>query len=156
VTGQPLIRPARDDEGERLREIARASKGYWGYDPERIREWTESLDLSPTGLREKEFFVADVAGRPVAWGALAHRGEVCWLDDLWTEPAWIGQGLGTKLFQHAVTRGRELGATRMEWEAEPHSVGFYEKMGGRYLRDSDPGVWGRVNPVMGIALPPPA
>ena len=42
-------------------------------------------------------------------------------------------------------------ATRLELEAEPHAVGFYEKMGARYLRDSEPGAWGRVNPVMGIA-----
>jgi GNAT superfamily N-acetyltransferase len=147
-----VIRPARHDEGERLREIARASKAHWGYEAERVRQWTASLDLSPAGLREKEFFVAEVAGRAVGWLALIDRGEVCWLDDLWIEPQWIGQGIGTKLFQHAVEHALDLGATRMELEAEPHSVGFYEKMGGRYLRGSDPGVWGRVNPVMGIEL----
>ena len=27
---------------------------------------------------------------------------------------------------------------RMEWEAEPNALGFYERMGGRYLRDSEP------------------
>ena len=33
---------------------------------------------------------------------------------------------------------------RMEWEAEPNALGFYERMGGRYLRDSDPrSKWGR-------------
>jgi hypothetical protein len=40
----------------------------------------------------------------------------------------------------------------MEWEAEPNALGFYEQMGGRHLRDSEPGVWGRVNAVMGIDL----
>jgi hypothetical protein len=38
----------------------------------------------------------------------------------------------------------------MEWEAERHSVGFYEKMGGRYVRDSAPGVWGRVSRVRAV------
>jgi hypothetical protein len=42
----------------------------------------------------------------------------------------------------------------MEWEAEPNALGFYERMGGRYLRDSEPSAWGRLIPVMGVDLPP--
>ena len=91
-------------------------------------------------------------GGVVGWSALIATGEVCWLDDLWIEPQWIGKGVGTRLFQHAAERGRQLGAGRMEWEAERHALGFYEKMGGRYLRDSEPGVWGRVSPVFGVEL----
>jgi GNAT superfamily N-acetyltransferase len=147
-----LIRAAHAREGERLREIARASKGHWGYAEELVRQWTDGLDLSPAGLRKKEFYVAEIDGRVVGWSALLDRGDICWLDDLWVEPDWIGLGVGTKLFNWAAARGRELGAARMEWEAERHALGFYEKMGGRYLRDSEPGVWGRVSPIMGIAL----
>jgi GNAT superfamily N-acetyltransferase len=104
-------------------------------------------------LREKEFFVAEVAGEAVGWAAIIPRGEICWLDDLWISPEWMGRGLGTMLFQRAAARGRELGAFRIEWEAEPHAIGFYERMGGRYLRDSEPGTWGRVNAVMCLDLP---
>jgi hypothetical protein len=49
-------------------------------------------------------------------------------------------------------KARELGAVRLEWEAEPNAVGFYEKLGGRYLRDSEASEWGRVLPVMGVSL----
>jgi hypothetical protein len=38
-----------------------------------------------------------------------------------------------------------------EW-AEPNAIGFYEKLGARYLRDSEPSEWGRVLPVMGVSL----
>jgi GNAT superfamily N-acetyltransferase len=153
------LRRARPDEGERLREIAGAAKGYWGYDPDRVRQWAATLDLSAAGLRQKEFRVAVVEGRPVGWSALILKGDVCWLDDLWIEPEWIGKGLGRRLFEQAAERGRQLGASRMEWEAERHALGFYEKLGGRYLRDSEPGVWGRVSSIMGVELgsggPPP-
>jgi GNAT superfamily N-acetyltransferase len=88
----------------------------------------------------------------VGWAALIPRGDVCWLDDLWIEPEWIGKGLGTRLFVHAAERGKQFGAQRMEWEAEPHALGFYERMGGRYLRESEPGVWGRTLAVMGVDL----
>ena len=149
---QVRIRPARGAESERLREIARSSKGYWGYEPERVADWVAGLDLSPEGLLKKEFYVADAAGRVVGWSALIPKGEVCWFDDLWIEPEWIGKGVGTKMFRHAVARGRELGSSRIELEAERHAIGFYEKMGMRYVRDSEPGVWGRISPIMAVEI----
>jgi GNAT superfamily N-acetyltransferase len=147
-----LIRSAHLHEGERLREIAIASKSHWGYDFDRVRRWAASGDFTPEGLRGKEVYVADVDGEAVGWAALIPKGEVVWLDDLWIKPEWIGKGIGTRLFQHAAERGRRLGAIRMEWEAERHAMGFYEKMGGRYLRDSELGVWGRVSAVLGVDL----
>jgi GNAT superfamily N-acetyltransferase len=146
------IRHARPHEGERLREIAVAAKGHWGYDSERVLEWAAMGDFSPGGLRENEVFVAEVEGRAVAWAALILRGDLVWLDDLWVEPQWIGKGVGSLLFRHAARRAAELGGKRMEWEAEPNAVGFYERLGGRYLRDSEPTSWGRAIPVMGVDL----
>jgi GNAT superfamily N-acetyltransferase len=146
------IRAARLDEGERLREIAEAAKGHWGYDPEVVRRWAAEGDFSAEGLRRKEFYVAEADERAVAWTALIPKGEVLWLDDMWVDPPWIGKGVGSLLFEHAVARAKELGATRMEWEAEPNAVGFYERMGGRHLRSSEPTEFGRVLPVMGIEV----
>jgi GNAT superfamily N-acetyltransferase len=146
------IRAARPDEGERLRKIAIASKAHWGYDLDFVRRWAAGGDFSADGLRGKDVQVAEVDGRLVAWAALIARGDVIWLDDLWVEPGWIGKGVGSRLFGWAVERGRSLGGARLEWQAEPNSVGFYEKLGGRYLRDGEPTSWGRVLPVMGLEL----
>jgi GNAT superfamily N-acetyltransferase len=146
------IRAARPDEGERLCEIATASKAHWGYDPDFVRRWAARGDFSANGLREKEVHVAEADGRLIAWAALIPRGDLIWLDDLWVEPEWIGKGVGSVLFRWAVERGRALGAKRLEWQAEPDSVGFYEKLGGHYLRDGEPTSWGRVLPVMGVDL----
>jgi GNAT superfamily N-acetyltransferase len=149
---QVHIRPARPDEGDRLRELASASKGHWGYEPEQIRRWVEGGDFSPAGLRGKLVFVADANGDAVAWAAVIPKGEVMWLEDMWVDPPWIGKGLGSLLFDHALALAREHGARSMEWEAEPHAVGFYQRVGGRHLRDSEPTEFGRVVPVMGIAV----
>jgi GNAT superfamily N-acetyltransferase len=146
------IRPLLFDEGERLREIAIAAKSYWGYDLDRVREWAAMGDFTEAGLRRKDFYVAAVADGAVGWAAAIGQGDVWWLDDLWIEPAWMGKGIGSRLFRHAAERGRRVGAVRMEWEAEPNALGFYERMGGRYLRDSEPGAWGRVLAVMGVEL----
>ena len=148
------IRRARPDEGKLLREIAIASKGYWGYDIEVVRDWAASGDFTAEGLTRRAAHVAEVNGRVVGWAALIPRGDVCWLDDLWIEPSSIGTGIGSRLFQHAARVAEKLGASRMEWEAEPNALGFYERMGGRYLRDSEPSEWGRVLKVMGVDLVP--
>jgi GNAT superfamily N-acetyltransferase len=146
------IRPVVPDEGERLREIAIAAKGYWGYDRDRVTDWAATGDLSPAALRQKDFYLAAVKGRVVGWAAAIGKGDVWWLDDLWIEPEWMGKDIGSRLFRHMAERGRRAGRVRMEWEAEPNALGFYEKMGGRYLRNSEPGVWGRVNAIMGLDL----
>jgi GNAT superfamily N-acetyltransferase len=148
------IRRADPNEGERLRAIAIASKSHWGYDLGRVREWAAMGDFSPEGIRAKEVYAAEADGKIVAWGALIPRGEVCWLDDLWVDPEWIQIGVGSRLFRFVAEHGRQLGGSRMEWEAEPNAVGFYERMGGRYLRDGETSAWGRVLPVMGIELEP--
>lgn len=146
------IRPAEHGEVERLREIAIAAKSYWGYDPDRVREWAALGDFSPAGLLEKHVYVAAVRDAPVGWAAAISRTDVWWLDDLWILPDWMGKGIGRRLFSHTAEQGRAAGAHRMEWEAEPNALGFYERMGSHYLRDSEPSVWGRVNAIMGIDL----
>jgi GNAT superfamily N-acetyltransferase len=146
------IRAADPLDGERLREIAAAGKGQWGYDADWVREWTAQGDFSPAALRAGGVFVAETDGRVVAFAGLVLRGDVCILGDLWVEPASMGRGIGSQLFRFAVDRARELGAARLEWDAEPHAVGFYERMGGVRLRDNPPNEWGRVIPVMGLEL----
>lgn len=153
--GGPLfvrIREPWSDEGDRLREIAVAAKGHWGYDRERVREWAERGAFTPAELRRKQVLVADVGGTSVGWASLADKGGIVWLDDLWVDPPWMRKGIGAQLFRHALALGSRMGARRMEWEAEPNAIGFYEKFGGRYLRDSEPGVWGRIVPIMGADI----
>jgi GNAT superfamily N-acetyltransferase len=146
------IRPAQPNEGEALRAIASAAKSHWGYDEDRVRRWAAGCDFSPEALAARAVLVADLGGHPIGFAALTPQGELCVLDDLWIDPPWIGRGIGTRLFQAAAERARDLGGERLEWEAEPNAVGFYERMGGRYLRESEPTEFGRRIPVMGLDL----
>jgi GNAT superfamily N-acetyltransferase len=146
------IRPARADEGERLRAIALAAKAHWGYDEDWVRGWAAQGDFSPEALAARPVLVAELGGHALGFASLIPRGEVCVLDDLWIDPDWMGHGIGTRLFEACTERALDLGAKRLEWEAEPNAVGFYEKLGGRYLRDSPPTELGRVIPVMGLEL----
>lgn len=145
------IRRPQSDEPERLREIMIASKAHWGYDRDWVVAWV-ARDFSGDALARNETFVADAAGTAVGWAMLVPRGEVGWLEDMWIEPAWIGRGIGTQLFERVASRARELGARRLEWEAEPNATGFYERMGGRHIRDSETNEWGRTLSIMGCDL----
>ena len=139
----------RAGDEERLPEIAADAKGHWGYDPDRVREWATSIRFSAA---RQEIYVAEGAGAAIAWASVEPKGDVVWLADMWVEPPWIGKRVGSLLFRICADRARELGGARMEWEAEPNSVGFYENVGGRYLRSGEPSEWGRVLPVMGVDL----
>jgi GNAT superfamily N-acetyltransferase len=147
-----VIRPARADEGARLKEIAIAAKRFWGYELDRVREWADQGDFTPERLGETIVFVADSGGRAIGWTSLIPKDEVGWLEDLWIEPDWIGKGVGSLLFRRAANHAKTLGARRLEWEAEPNAIGFYEKMGGTYVRESEQTEWGRYLSVMGVEL----
>ena len=146
-----MIRRGSAAEGGRLKEIAIASKGHWGYEPERVRDWADRGDFGRETLERLALFVAEAEGRTIAWASVESREQAAWLADLWVEPAWIGKGVGTLLFRRAAEHARTSGAHVLEWEAEPNALGFYEKMGARRLRDST-SEWGRTLSVMGVDL----
>ena len=143
------IRRAGPDDHERLRELTFASKAHWGYDRDLVRGWTDGLSFEHACDR----WIAEAAGELVGWAALTGPQDDCVavLDHLWVDPARLGQRVGTQLFRLAEERARELGAARLEWGAEPNAVGFYEKVGGRFLRDHV-SAWGRITPWMGLEL----
>jgi N-acetylglutamate synthase-like GNAT family acetyltransferase len=142
------VRAARDADEERLRELTFESKAHWGYDRDFVRRWAEGLTFEG----EQERWVAEVDGGIVAWAGLVPPVEgVAVLDDLWVDPVWMGCGLGSRLFRVAADRARELGAERLEWGAERHARGFYERMGGRFLR-AHVTEWGREGQWYGMEL----
>lgn len=130
------IRAADADEGETLRAIAIASKGHWGYDQDFLTRFGAILSLSRDWIRLHDVWVLEEDGDVAGFYGLIHHGEVTELDDLWLLPAHIGKGHGRRLFEHAAARAREHGALRLEWEAEPNATGFYERMGGRPVRET--------------------
>ena len=108
--------------------------------------------LSPGRLGAAHVFVADVDGRAIGWAEiLPPEGGVYVLEHLWVRPPSMRRGAGSRLFRHAAGAARDLGATSMEWEAEPHALGFYARMGGEPLRTAT-SEWGRELQIMGVAL----
>ena len=143
-----IVRSASAADAPRMREIACASKGYWGYDEERLRTWSAALEYSS----RHEHWVAECDGAVAAYASLVPPDEgVCELDDLWVDPPFIGRGIGSVLFAHAVDHARALGARAVRLEAEPDALGFYERKGAHVV-GSRTSSWGRELPVMELEL----
>jgi GNAT superfamily N-acetyltransferase len=142
------LRAARPADHDRSRELTFESKSHRGYDRDFVRGWADGLSFE----RDQERWVVELDDEIVAWaGLMPPAGGVAVLDHLWVDPAWMGHGFGTRLFRRAADRGRELGASRLEWGAEQHALAFYEKMGGRFMRNFVT-EWGREGKWWGMAL----
>jgi GNAT superfamily N-acetyltransferase len=141
-----VLQPALASDHPRLREIAAASKGYWGYDQERVRAWADGLDLT------RDIWIVWDGDAALGWVALVRLPSGgCELDDLWVDPVAIGEGVGTVLFRFACDRAREWGAPVLRWETDPNAVGFYERMGAVTVGEATSS-WGRTIPVMQVEL----
>lgn len=109
------------------------------------------ISMSPAYVQRHEVWVLEGGGEVLGFYGLIHHGEVCELDQMWLLPRHIGKGHGRRLFEHARDRAREGGAARLEWQAERHAIGFYQRMGARHLRWAISQL-GRRASVMGIRL----
>jgi GNAT superfamily N-acetyltransferase len=148
------LRPARAEEAAALRALTVASKGSWGYEPERLRAWGESLDIVTALKQEGEAVVAEIPSGLAGWAqVLAPAHGVSVLEHLWVAPSSQRVGIGSALFRHAAAAARRMGATTMEWEAEPNAAGFYARMGGHPVRTTT-SEWGRILEVMAVDLRP--
>ena len=123
------IRRARPDEADALSALARRSKAHWGYDADFLERVQDAMTLHADEIGRHEVWVLESSsGMPIGY----HRvipGEPAELEDLWVEPSAIGSGAGRRLFAHALEIARTEGASAIEIDADPHAVGFYERMG---------------------------
>ena len=118
--GEVQVRRAGPWDAGALGRLAFAAKGHWGYPGRWMELWRPGLEVSPGFVRDNEVYVAVSGG-----------GRGLDLEHLWVLPAWIGTGLGRKLFGHAMRRARELGARTVTIESDPNAEGFYRRMGAR-------------------------
>jgi GNAT superfamily N-acetyltransferase len=147
------IRRAAPDELELLNELTVRSRRHWGYDAELFRAWADRLDFAAEDWGDVEAYLAEIEGPPIGWAALRRPlNGVAVLEELWIVPEAMGRGVGTQLFRFLAGRARELGASALEWASEPGAVGFYEKLGGRHIREETSHSFGHRLPVMRLDL----
>jgi GNAT superfamily N-acetyltransferase len=146
------IRRALPDEADALSALARRSKAHWGYDADFLVRVREAMKLRAEDIDRHEVWVVEDDEGIVAY----HRvipGDPAELEDMWVDPSFIGTGIGRRLFEHAVERARDRGATALEIDSEPNAVGFYERMGAVRIGETPSAIIpGRVFPRMRLEI----
>ena len=148
------IQRALPEEADLLSQIAFAAKSYWGYPKRWLEIWRPQLTFNSEYFENSESWVAEINGSLVAFYTLLEKDGSSWLENLFVSPACIGQGVGKRLFLHAIELARERGFQTLRLEADPNAVGFYEKMGMTQFGERYSKVEGhlRILPIMQIKL----
>lgn len=130
------------------------SKGHWGYDAAFLEECRADLALTAEEIASSAVVVyeneSDIAGYyrllPVGDGVID-------LDAIFVDPAAIGQGVGKRLWRHAVAQARQLGFQTMTIQSDPNAEGFYLAMGATRVGELESTVTpGRMLPLLRYAL----
>jgi GNAT superfamily N-acetyltransferase len=151
---QIQIQRANLNQAKSLTQIAFAAKCHWGYPERWIQIWSEILTVSTEFIEENETYVAQVGKEPVGFYALSVVEKKASLEHMWVLPEYMGQGVGAKLFNHALSRCKELGVRALEIESDPNAQGFYEHMGAKRVGQSASELDGqtRILPILEINL----
>ena len=128
------IRSARAAECAALSQIARDAKARWGYPQAWLSTWAAELTLTPLHCATGIVLVAESAGGLLGVGAItpmpSGQDGRCWsLEHLWVRPEAAGRGVGRALYSALLAAVRAAGGGRVEVLADPHAVGFYERLG---------------------------
>ena len=154
VDSPVLLRRAEVAELPALSDLALRSKAHWGYDAAFIAACKDDLTITPADLAQQSYVVAERAGAPLGFYGLRVDDHVAQLTNLFVEPAAIGQGIGRRLWQHAVALARELGAPAVLIDSDPFAEPFYLRMGARRVGEVPSTVIpGRMLPLLRYDLP---
>lgn len=131
------------------------SKRFWGYSDEFIEVMTPVMAFEPADLERPadHVEVLEAGERLLGVFRLQRRTELAFLEDLWLDPAAIGQGYGRLLFERATEVARGWGKGVMELEADPFAEPFYLHLGAVRVAMSPSGtIPGRAIPLMRFSL----
>lgn len=150
------VRPARPSEAAALSQLALDSKGVWGYARDFLERCREELAVTAADIGGLVVEVAesDGVGVPLGFYVLKAAAPAAVLDKLYVAPTEVRRGIGRLLWAAALDRAARAGAATLTWEADPHAVPFYVRMGAAQVGWAPSGsIPGRQLPLMRVAVP---
>jgi len=146
------IRPALPHEAAALTDLLRRSKRYWGYDDAFMEAARPQLVITAASIEQDQVEALILDGQVRGFFRLCHRENnphKLWLEDLFLDPAVIGQGWGRIMWNRVIEAAASLDYRVLEWETDPHAEPFYQRMGAVTVGQSESSIFpGRLLPVM--------
>lgn len=132
-----VIRRADQQEALLLTQLAHTAKRHWGYPERWIVRWRDALTVTVEYIERHQVYVVERDARVVGFYGLRSDAELWRLDHLWVHPTYIGRGMGTRLFCHAVEQVAQARNGPLVIESDPFAVEFYLKMGAKRVGEVD-------------------
>ncbi len=146
------IRDAVEADAPALTELIREAKASWGYPEAWLREWEDSLRITPEEIRAHDVLVAEDGGALVGVVAVVGDPEPE-ITHLWIRSDRQGRGIGRELLERAMRIARGRGWQSLRIESDPHARPFYERMGATYVGEVPAPVAGTDRTLPRLELP---
>jgi GNAT superfamily N-acetyltransferase len=133
----PVLRPAVPADASRVAEVfLQARAAFMPYAPpahadEEVRAWVRDQLLPAGGTT-----IAEVLGRIVGFVSVSRGPSHGWIDQMYVEPRFVGQRIGTALLAHALT-GMARPVRLHVFQANTGARRFYERHGFVPIEFSD-------------------
>lgn len=161
------LRPATPTDASALTTLTFASKRHWNYPEAYFETWKNELTITPEYLAGNIVQLAecdrDIRGyysiveNPcdrMVGKIIVRRGF--WLDHIFVHPAYLRQGIGRLLLEHARQTCRANSIANLFIFSDPYARGFYENAGATYLGDSLSSIAGRLIPIFDLPCSRPS
>ena len=159
-----MIRAATVHDAATLTQLSHASKRHWDYPQEYFVIWVEELTVSPAYINDHQVFVFERDSTILAYYSLIELQEELtlagsqfdkgfWLDHMFVAPLSIGKGIGRLLFTHLLGHCQAHRINKVQILADPHSGGFYQKMGCVYQEERPSTIANRTTPLYALIIP---
>lgn len=158
-----MFRQADTQDATALTKLSFDSKGYWNYPDSYFDIWADELTVSTAYIENNEVQVYSIEDSIAAYysivkldndidigGVTLNKGD--WLEHMFVASQHIGNGIGTKLFNHLKQRCFELGIVELGILADPNAKGFYLKMGCVYVNEYPSTIKNRTTPYLKLKL----
>jgi GNAT superfamily N-acetyltransferase len=145
-----VVRRAIAADATPLTALALRSKAHWGYDKAFMAACREELTVSAEAIVSAEVWVCeDADGVLAGFFDLRREDDVAEVYDLFVDPKAMGHGVGRMLWAKLEELAHQMAACTIGIDADPHAVGYYERMGARVVGEVPSGsIEGRLLPRM--------
>lgn len=130
------IRRAIPEESQTLTSIALNSKAYWGYSEAFMKECELLLHVPSDRITHDLVYVLTIDKNIIGFYSLLPEGTKAWLEDFFLDPAYIGQGIGKRMWYSMVNVARIHSIEKIEWDSDPYAAPFYKRMGAEEIGDT--------------------
>jgi N-acetylglutamate synthase-like GNAT family acetyltransferase len=136
-----------------INRVIESAKRHWGYSDDLMDIWLPDLLLKPEDFDIRTIWVLKKQKQIIAISSLVFLSNgVCELEDFWVIPAYMGCGIGRKMFQFIINHLEEIEAIKLVIISDPNAEKFYNKMGASRVDLFASKPEGRMLPIMELLI----